>query len=254
MPPRNHTVIATGPDTDQRAVHEQMRYFRIVERRRENPFVQIHLAQITKIEKDDQGRFTGRVAVDLLTMPGGGTRVQVLVPLPASQNWFVGGIPPINTLCTLGFLPQGVAVILAYHMHGLRQLIDVKGLPDLQPGEIYLQSEVTENSLPAAGGTVYLDQNGDVTIQDKNKNTIITLDNTGNVTITASTKVTVNAPEATINADEVHLGGESGNKLVDDTFITFFNTHIHTATGPTAPTTMPTIASTGHTTDKTKAE
>ncbi len=253
-------VISTGPDADEHAIREQMRYMRIIEGRRDNPFVQIHLAKITKIEKDDNGRSTGRVTVQLLTMPGGGVRVQVLIPVPSSQYWFAGGLPPINTLVTIGWLPQGIAIILAYHMHGFRQLVDIKNLPELVPGELFLRAEVTETeelppgiagppeSVQAPGGTIFLDTNGDVTIQDKNKNTTVKLDSAGNVTVTASTKVTVNAPV-------VHLGGEDGKKLLTEDFLSTFNAHIHKGVTTGVGTSLePAIPATGDTTEKTKAE
>jgi hypothetical protein len=233
--------------SEKAAVTEQKKYVGASSHGRENPYLKVQLAQIEKIEVDENGKATGRATVRMLSMIG--QRTSVLMPVPASQHMFVGGLPPINTLVVIGWLPQGIGIILNYYPIKYRQLIAEDRIPDIIPGEILLQSELTEGGRQRGGATILLDRNGQVIIQDKDSKVTVTITPDGSVTIDADSKVTVNAPA-------VDLGGESGEELVTKTFLTsVFNSHTHAGvqsggavTGPPSPT-----ASTEHTL-KTKAE
>jgi hypothetical protein len=240
--------------TDKLATDELRKYLGGRQRTRENPYLKTQLAQIIRIETDEDGNYTGRATVELLTMLG--VRASVIMPITSSQYMFFGGLPPENTLCTVGWMPQGVGVILNYYPIKYTQLVKENRIRDLEKGEVLLQAELTENGAQRAGATVLLDKEGQVIVKDMNETVTITVSPTGNVTIQADADVIINADtKVTLNCNNVNLGGEAGKNLVTDDFISHFNSHTHsgvTTGGGTSAT--PVIPSTGDTTTKTKAE
>jgi hypothetical protein len=243
MPEEQSSLLDSGMKRSER---ELQSYFRPSDRMRDNPYIKIHLAEITKIELNENGRPTGRATVRLLTLPG--VRSSVLMPVPSSQYWFHGSLPPINTLVSVGWLPQNIAIILNYYPLNLKQLKEKKDLPDLETGEIYMRAQIKQGTTNVPGGTIFLDKDGAVVLKDKDEKTTVAMDADGNVTINADTKVTV-------NCSEVNLGGEAGEKLVKESFISRFNSHTHTGVTTGAGTSgTPVSPSSGDTTSKTSAE
>ena len=251
QPGESPTVHQTA---DKLATDELRKYLGGRQRGYSNPYLSTQLGQITKIETDDDGKYTGRATVEMLTMPG--VRESVLMPIISSQYMFFGGLPPINTLCTVGWMPMGVGVILNYYPMKYNQMLKENRFQELETGEVLLQAELTEGGVQRAGATVLLDKEGQVVVKDKDETVTITVSPTGNVTIQADADVIINADtKVTLNCDNVHLGGEAGKNLVTDDFISHFNSHTHkgvTTGGGTSA--APVIPSTGDTTTKTKAE
>jgi hypothetical protein len=245
-----------GDNTEALAQKIQQEYLDFRANSRENPYLKSHLGQIVKVERDDEGKLTGRATVHILTLPKNSMRVSVLMPITASQYMFFGGLPPENTLCLLSWLPQGIGVITAYYPMKWREMINASRWPDLAAGEIYVQSEVRRNGLAAPGATIRLDADGNVTIQDEQKNSTITMNVSGEITIESSEKVTVQSSRVTVESGDVNLGGESGKQLVTQDFLTdVFNSHTHTGvqTGAGA-TSTPLPVATAQFTLKTKSE
>jgi len=216
---------------------------------REAPYANLQLAQVIAHEKKD-GEYTGRVDVELLSIPG--VRKSVLSPVVSSQYWFSGGLPPVDTLCLIGWLPMNVGIIIQYYMYSMEELRRSKDLEDLVPGELLMRSQTTEGTIAATGAQIYLDKDGQIVAQDKTGTSKVTLKTDGSIDVEGTT---VNVMGETINVtgDEVLVGDADGKKLVTEDFLDQFDNHIHTATGPTAPTTVPTLPLTEVTTDKTKA-
>lgn len=249
----NPRVIGT---TEKHAREELKQYLGMGPRIRESPYSKTQLAQIRKIERDADSNLTGYATVEILTMPKNTVRVSALMPIPSSQYWFVGGLPPINTLCTVGWLPQGICIILAYYPMIYRKLVELKGLPDLALGEVLIRCELTEGGVQRAGAQIYLDRDGAVRIRDKDGRTTITMEADGTVTVDADVQVTVNSAKVVVNSEDVNLGGESGQELVTRDFLDeVFATHTHAGVQSGASTTGPPSSSgTDKHTTKTKAE
>lgn len=82
----------------------------------------------------------------------------------------------------------------------------------------------------------------EVLLDDGKKEIRITTAEGGNVTVTATGEIKLVAKKVTIEADSIDLGGGATQKAVlGDALKTAFDTHTHTATGPTAPTTPPVL-------------
>jgi hypothetical protein len=90
-------------------------------------------------------------------------------------------------------------------------------------------------------GTVKIDLNG----------TVINVTTTGDVNVTAGGTAKIKAPSVLLQD-----AGAALKKLVHETFLTFFNSHVHTSASPGSPTSSPTIAATvaANATSVTKAE
>ena len=82
----------------------------------------------------------------------------------------------------------------------------------------------------------------EVLLDDGAKEIRITTADGGTVTVTATGEIKLVAKKVTIEADRIDLGGGATQKAVlGDALKTAFDTHTHTATGPTAPTTPPVV-------------
>jgi hypothetical protein len=249
-------VPHSGDNSETLARQTQQEYLDRRANWRANPYAQSHLGQIVKIEKDDNGKITGRATVQILTLPKNSMRASVLMPLTASQYMFFGGLPPENTLCSIMWLPQGIGVITAYYPMKWREMIEASRWPDLSAGEIYIQSEVRRDGLAGPGATIKLDADGNVTIQDEEKKSTITMNVDGEIMVESTDQIVVRADHVTVESDDVNLGGESGKRLVTQDFLTtVFNAHTHAGvqTGVGA-TSTPVPAATTQFTLKTKAE
>lgn len=97
----------------------------------------------------------------------------------------------------------------------------------------------------AKGATVTLDADkGEVLVKDANGNEILmnssgitAKDGNGNKIVTEASGITVKGSVITIEGSQILLGGQGGEPLVKGmSFMTLFNTHVHTTTGPGAPT------------------
>jgi uncharacterized protein involved in type VI secretion and phage assembly len=103
----------------------------------------------------------------------------------------------------------------------------------------------------AKGASVTFDADqGRILIADANDNTatlssagVVIEDANGNKIEMASAGITVSgASQVVIKGSTVALGGSGGEPLIKGTsFMTAFNTHIHTATAPGAPTSPPVV-------------
>ncbi|MEE8295780.1 MAG: phage baseplate assembly protein V [Sphingomonadales bacterium] len=100
------------------------------------------------------------------------------------------------------------------------------------------------------GATVFLDaEAGELSIKDANGNEMIfsssgitATDASGNEITTTGSGVTVKGATVTIEGQQVILGGSGGEPLIKGTsFMTFFNTHMHTSGPPGSPTTPPVV-------------
>lgn len=129
-------------------------------------FDSIHLAKIIECEKNEDGEYTGKATVQLLTT--GGIRKNCIIPVPAGQSMWNGGLPQAGTMCTLGWLPMGVGIILAIYPFHFRRLIENRNLQNLEPGELFFQasSGVTKEEQEAEG-KILLDRHGRIMLQRK---------------------------------------------------------------------------------------
>lgn len=87
-----------------------------------------------------------------------------------------------------------------------------------------------------------------IEIKSKNDNTVISITKDGNVTIESKGNVTATAKDVTItgnssvtiDSSKVEIGKGSLESLVKtDTFISLFNSHTHTSSAPSSPTSSP---------------
>jgi len=253
-------------------------------------FSSSQLAEIEECEKDENGEYTGKASVRLLSTPG--VRKHCIIPVFAGQSFWFGGLPQPGTLCLVSWLPLGIGIITAIYPFSFRQLIRVRALQDLIPGEILIQSAtgiLKEDQKPA--GKILLDRDGGVTLQnntedEENKGKIV-LGNPGGdnglssesnpndeisgeeIAIQLSvgdTKINITkSGSVIINAEKIFIGdGNSHKKLATEDFVDdIYNKHTHAAgamavpgVGPvTGITTVPTLSgSSAHLTSKTKAE
>jgi phage baseplate assembly protein V len=82
----------------------------------------------------------------------------------------------------------------------------------------------------------------EVVLDDGAKEITITTAEGGKVTVNADGSITLKAPKVTIDADTIDLGGGATQQAVLGNLLkTAFEAHVHTATGPSSPTTPPTL-------------
>ncbi|GAB3451450.1 phage baseplate assembly protein V [Actinophytocola sediminis] len=82
----------------------------------------------------------------------------------------------------------------------------------------------------------------EVLFDDAAKEIRITTADGGDVTVTATGEIRLKAQKVIVEADTIDLGGGATQRAVlGDLLKTAFDTHVHTATGPSAPTTPPTV-------------
>jgi len=103
----------------------------------------------------------------------------------------------------------------------------------------------------AGGNTVTLDaDNKKITVEDANGNKIemaaagitVTDANNNKVEMAAAGVTVESSAQVVIKASMVQLGGAGGEPLIKGTsFMTAFNTHIHTCTAPGSPTSPPAV-------------
>jgi uncharacterized protein involved in type VI secretion and phage assembly len=88
----------------------------------------------------------------------------------------------------------------------------------------------------SGGHSVELDDNGQTIKISTSGGAEITLDAAGN-------SITVSAQSVTIDAQQVALGGSAADQplVLGTEFLTLFNTHVHTSTLPTVPTSPPVV-------------
>lgn len=140
---------------------------------RATAFSWLQLAEVVELERDDQNRWTGFVTVRVLTMEASRNRVKI--GLEAGGNGlFVGGPPEIHSLVVIGWLPTGRPIIVAKTVASIADLRERKDLPDLQEGEYFIRSGIVTldddgNPVHLPGASIYLDANGRIVLQDKDK-------------------------------------------------------------------------------------
>ena len=133
-------------------------------------FTWLQLAEITEIEKADDGKWNGLLTVNLLTIAGNRQRVKMTLGA-VGNGIFVGGPPEPRTLVVVGWLPAGMPVLLAQVPMTIEGLRVSKSLPDLIEGEYLLRAGVLaqSDSEKIPGGSVFLDRNGRVILENQNK-------------------------------------------------------------------------------------
>jgi Type VI secretion system/phage-baseplate injector OB domain len=91
-----------------------------------------------------------------------------------------------------------------------------------------------------AGTLVVEDANGNSLTFDSNG--IAAKDSSGNEIVTEAAGITVKGTSIKIEGQSVAIGGQGGEPLVKgQSFMAMFNTHIHTCTGPGAPSSPPMV-------------
>lgn len=167
-----------SPDPQDEAEDILIGGFRKNERYLTNIFSSNHLGIIDSCETNKDGDYTGRARVTLVTTPG--VRQNCLIPIPSGQSFFCGGVPPAGSLCQVSWLPNGVAVITAIYPISLRDLIDVRELHDIIPGEILLQaSSGISKEEQVSQGRLFLDRHGRIIVETKDGTAKITLGDPG---------------------------------------------------------------------------
>lgn len=220
----------------------------------------LQLARITALIDDPKspGKWSGRVMVQVLGLDA--TRDNVVVTFPyCGQSGFLGGIPDIETLVVIGWLPGGHPVALGQVPLLLRALEAYKSLPVLVPGEILLRSSLRspDASNQAPGASMRLDAQGRAVITSANGGVEVSVGAPADTPDTALTvRVTAGADQkmvlligvdgtvvlettsVTIKADEVAIGEGTTplNELVTRAWVNdVFAVHTHQATPATGP-------------------
>lgn len=100
------------------------------------------------------------------------------------------------------------------------------------------------------GATVFLDaEGGELSVKDANGNEMVfsssgisAKDASGNEITTTGSGITVKGATVTIEGQQVILGGSGGEPLIKGTsFMSYFNSHMHTTGGPGSPTSPPVV-------------
>ena len=220
----------------------------------------LQLAEITKVETNEDGRWSGYLTVRLLTVEG--TRQRVKYTASAVGNGlFAGECPEEGSLVLLGWLPAGIPIVLAKVPFSVEALYQRKALPELKKGEYLIRGGVVEGGAKVPGGSVRWDQYGRVVLTDKDKRVEVVVgpprDGNGEVESNDATgqnfrcrvtvkdingvsamklrvddagNVSLEAPRLDILADEVNVGDDPGNedKLVTRRWVQqTFLTHVH---------------------------
>lgn len=228
----------------------------------------LQLAEVTGLETNEDGSYTGYVKTQLLAMEG--TREKVRVACPAAGNGqFVGGVPETGSVVVLGWLPGGIPVALAQLPFSITALREDKGLPDLIGGEYLIQAGTVESDgSRVSGGRIVLDKNGRVIVESKDRTAEVMVgpaltsggeaeedgvtenpiilscrikDASGNtlsrLTFDDSGGVTLSAERVRVATEEMTVGSEDDSPSSADQLLTrkWFNTkfasHVHTGVG-----------------------
>jgi len=116
--------------------------------------------------------------------------------------------------------------------------------------EIHIDKNGSLTLLDASGASICLDAEGKkIIIEDANRNQmtmdssgVSVEDGNGNKIEMAASGVTVKGQQVVIKGTQVMLAGEGGEPLIKGTsFMTFFNTHMHTCPPLGGPSTPPTV-------------
>jgi len=135
----------------------------------------LQLASVTGVETNEDGRWTGFVTVQLLTIEG--TRDKVKLAFPAAGNGvFSGGPPEVGSVVVLGWLPAGRPVVLGQIPFSIEALYQKKALPDLAQGELLIRSgNAVEGEGRVGGASILWDRDGRVIIQDREQRMEVTV-------------------------------------------------------------------------------
>lgn len=129
---------------------------------RASAFRWLQPARITKLELDDNGKWTGFVTVAFLAMAGTRANVKLTIPMSGQGQW-LGGPPEEGAMVIVGWLPAGIPVIVGYAPVSVEGLEVLKALPKLKRGELYARAGLTnEQGVPIPGGWVRWDEFGRV--------------------------------------------------------------------------------------------
>ena len=119
------------------------------------------------------------------------------------------------------------------HPAGAQMTIDSNGtvaITDAQGAAVTLDASASTLTIEDANGNSITMSATGTTVEDAN----------GNKIEMAPTGVKVQGQQIVIQGTQVMLGGQGGEPLVKGTsFLTFFNTHVHTCTAPGAPSSPP---------------
>lgn len=228
----------------------------------------LQLAKIIGVDKDADGRWTGRVTVQLLQNEA--SRGLVTLGLPwASQAGYIGGVPEIETVVVLGWVQAGLPVILCQVPFPPLILEKNKALPRLVEGEVLIRGSVRDPDVKhqEPGGSFLSDRYGRVVVASRKATAEIDLgadpsdtsillrvtvrDSSGNtkcqLTMSDSGVVTLTAETLNIDADvsigdPVSYGTLVTRQWVENTF----KTHTHPAPGGTTSVPSP-ISDSGYT-------
>lgn len=182
---------------------------------------------VEAIVVENDGDDEGRVKVKFPWFDGGAT---ISEWCRVSQLYAGGGYGSV-------FVPEKDDEVLVAFVHGDMRFPIVLG---------GLYNGVDKPPTARDGGrdqkTIRTKAGHEVLFDDGAKEIRITTAEGGNVTVTATGEIKLSAKKVTIEADSVDLGGGATQRAVlGDAFKTAFDTHTHTATGPTAPTTPPVL-------------
>lgn len=182
---------------------------------------------VEAIVVENDGDDEGRVKVKFPWFDGGAT---ISEWCRVSQLYAGGGYGSV-------FVPEKDDEVLVAFVHGDMRFPIVLG---------GLYNGVDKPPTARDGGrdqkTIRTKAGHEVLFDDSAKEIRITTAEGGNVTVTATGEIKLSAKKVTIEADSVDLGGGATQRAVlGDAFKTAFDTHTHTATGPTAPTTPPVL-------------
>lgn len=218
----------------------------------------LQLAKIVGVDKEDNGRWTGRVTVEFLQ--NAGSRGLVTVGMPMAGNaGYIGGVPEIDTVVVLGWAQAGLPVVICHVPFPPLVLEKNKAFPRLVEGEVLIRGSVRDGDAlhQEPGGSMTADRYGRIVVASRKATAEIDVgpdpadtsillravvrDSSGNakcqLTMNDSGEVTLTADSVKIDADVTIGSGVGVSALATQAWVeSVFKIHSHSSLGsPPSP-------------------